>query len=125
MMTSIPNEPPALRFACSLLVFVQEHHGAVPYAGDASGVRDYVAGCFGNLSALMNDARALERFGLFTLELCQAHSSLTAAQGRHERRTKAGRRRAACAGLRMLVGMLDGFELASTETATTAAHAIN
>lgn len=110
MNTTLPTAPPELRSACQLLAIVQAHR-AVPRPQHACDVRDYCSGCFGILNALMEDSRALERFGRFALDLCEEHGSLTATQAKRERRTMAGRRRAASAAIHLLTHFLDAFEL--------------
>ncbi|BCG00230.1 hypothetical protein PPGU19_047980 [Paraburkholderia sp. PGU19] len=104
-----PEAPATLRAACQLLTFAQVHR-TVPYTGPAEGMRAFCAGTFAALHAVMADASQFEAFGCFVLGLCEEHGSLTAAQARRERRAKAGRRRAACAGVRTLVDILDAFE---------------
>lgn len=104
-----PKAPATLRSACQLLAFVQVHR-VLPYTGPAAGVRVFCSGCIGVLHAVMGDASQFEAFGRFALDLCEQHDSLTAAQAKRERRTKRGRRRAASAGIRTLVDIIDAFE---------------
>lgn len=117
------SEPPMLRSACQLLAFVQQNR-ALPYTGDASSVRAFVSGCMGVLHAVMDDASQFERFGRFTLDLCELHGSLTPAQARRQCSTGEGRRRAASAGIRLLVDMLDAFELSGDPKPTGSAGMI-